>query len=84
MKASKCSCSTKNNIPIKLFNIKYCKKYYLFLFILESAIQNSLIAYKIFSDPTLDLHLFMMSMNSFLPIPVRRSASAALKFGMLS
>lgn len=35
-------------------------------------------------NPTLDLHLFMMSMNSFLPIPVSRNASAALKLGMLS
>lgn len=33
---------------------------------------------------TLDLHLFMMSINSFLPIPVSRNASAALKLGMLS
>lgn len=35
-------------------------------------------------NPTLDLHLFMMSMNSFLPIPAIRKASAALKLGMLS
>lgn len=33
---------------------------------------------------TLDLHLFIISINSFLPIPVSRKASAALKFGMLS
>lgn len=35
-------------------------------------------------EPTLDLHLFMISINSFLPIPVSRKASAALKLGMLS
>lgn len=33
---------------------------------------------------TLDLHLFIISINSFLPIPVSRKASAALKLGMLS
>lgn len=33
---------------------------------------------------TFDLHLFMISINSFLPIPVNLKASAALKFGMLS
>lgn len=33
---------------------------------------------------TFDLHLFIMSINSFLPIPVSRNESAALKLGMLS
>ena len=33
---------------------------------------------------TFDLHLFMISINSFLPIPVILKASAALKFGILS
>jgi hypothetical protein len=33
---------------------------------------------------TFDLHLFMISINSFLPTPVILRASAALKFGILS